>query len=146
MPFGLKNAEATYKRLVTKIFSPLFDNTMEAYIDDMLVKSKEICDNAKHLQEAFELLQRYGMKLKPLKCVLGVGVDKFLGFIVTQRGIEANPLQLKNNNGLSDSYLQKRGSTTDQLAGSSWVVYISLHQPVKTIFHHPEGSQRGRLE
>ena len=54
--FGLKNAGATYQRLVTKIFRPLLGNTMEAYIDDMLVKSKERFDHYKHLQEAFELL------------------------------------------------------------------------------------------
>ena len=49
MPFGLKNAEATYQRLVTKIFLPLLGNTMEDYIDDMLVKSKELFDLAHHL-------------------------------------------------------------------------------------------------
>ena len=80
MPFGLKNAGATYQRLVTKIFQLLLGNTMEAYIDDMLVKSKEHFDHTKHLQEAFELLRRYGMKLNPLKCEFGVSVGKFLGF------------------------------------------------------------------
>ena len=68
MPFGLKNFRATYQRLVTKIFRPMLRNTMEAYIDDMLIKSKERFDHAKHLQEAFELLRRYDMKLNPLKC------------------------------------------------------------------------------
>ena len=61
----------------------------------MLVKSKEHFDHAKHLQEAFELLRRYDMKLNPLKCAFGVSASKFLGFMVTQRGIEANPIQLK---------------------------------------------------
>ena len=56
---------------------------MEAYIDDMLVKSKERFNHAKHLQEAFEMLRRYGMKLNPLKCAFGVSVGKFLGFMVT---------------------------------------------------------------
>ena len=68
MPFGLKNFGATYQRLVTKIFRPMLGNTMESYIDDMLIKSKECFDHAKHLQEAFELLRRYDMKLNPLKC------------------------------------------------------------------------------
>ena len=57
MPFGLKNAGATYQRLVTKIFQQLLGNTMEAYIDDMLVESKEGFDHTKHLQEAFELVR-----------------------------------------------------------------------------------------
>ena len=72
MPFGLKNTRATYQRLVTKIFLPLLGNTMEAYIDNILVKSKERFDHTKHLQEAFELLRRYGMKLNHLKCAFGV--------------------------------------------------------------------------
>ena len=56
MPFGLKNAGSTYQRLVMKIFRSLLGNTMEAYINDMLVKSRERLDHIQHLQEAFELL------------------------------------------------------------------------------------------
>ena len=92
MPFGLKNARATYQRLVTNIFRPLMGKTMEVYIDDMLVKSKERPDHTKHLQETFELLHTYGMKLNPLKYAFRVSSGKFLGFMVTQRGIEANPI------------------------------------------------------
>ena len=95
MPFGLKNARVTYQRLVSKIFRSLLGNTMEAYIDNMVVKSKEHFNHTKHLQEAFELLQRYDLKLNPLKCAFGVSLGKCLGFMVTQRGIEANPIQLK---------------------------------------------------
>ena len=56
---------------------------MEVYIDDMLVKSKKRFDYTKHLQESFELLRKYSMKLKPLKCAFGVNWGKFLGFMVT---------------------------------------------------------------
>ena len=69
MPFGLKNAKATYQRLVTKIFWPLIGKTMEVYTNDMLVKTKEHTDHTKHLQETFELLRTNSMKLNPLKCV-----------------------------------------------------------------------------
>ena len=96
MPFGLKNAGATYQRLVTKMFRPLLGSTMEVYIDDMLVKSKLRLDHTTHLQQDFDLLREYGMKLNPQKCAFGVSADKFLGFMVTQRGIEANPMQLKS--------------------------------------------------
>ena len=65
MSFSLKNVGATYQRLVTKMFRPLLGKTMEVYIDDILVKSKERPDHAGHLQEAFELLRVYGMKLNP---------------------------------------------------------------------------------
>ena len=67
MPFGLKNSGATYQRLVTKIFRPLIGRTMEVYIDDMLVKTKERPDHTKHLQKTFDLLCTNGMKLNPLK-------------------------------------------------------------------------------
>ena len=80
---------------MTKMFRLLLGKTMEVYIDDMLVKSKERPDHTTHLQEAFDLLRAYDMKLNPLKCAFGLNVGRFLGFMVTQRGIEANPAQLK---------------------------------------------------
>ena len=95
MPFGLKNVGATYQRLVTKMFRSLLGKTMEVYIDDMLVKSKERSDHAGHFQEAFELLRANGMKLNPLKWAFGVTAGRFLGFMVTHRSIETNLAQLK---------------------------------------------------
>ena len=95
MPFGLKNVGATYQRLVTKMFRPLLGKTMEVYIDDMLVKSKERPDHTTHLLQAFELLRAYDMKLNPTKCAFGVSAGRFLGFMMTPRGIEANPAQLQ---------------------------------------------------
>ena len=68
---------------------------MEVYIDDMLVKSKERPNHTTHLQQAFELLRAYGMKLNPIKCAFGVSAGQFLGFMMTQRGIEANLAQLQ---------------------------------------------------
>ena len=59
MPFGLKNAGATYQRMVTKVFRPLIGKSMEVYIDDMLVKSKERPDHTMNLQETFDLLRRW---------------------------------------------------------------------------------------
>ena len=95
MSFGLKNTEATYQRLVTKMFRLLLGKTMEVYIDDMLVKSKERPNHTTHLLQAFELLKAYGMKLNPTKCAFGVSAGRFLGFMMTPRGIEANPAQLQ---------------------------------------------------
>ena len=86
MLFGLKNVGATYQRLVTKMFRPLLGKTMEVYIDDMLAKSKERPDHTTYLQEAFELLRAYDMKLNPTKCAFRVSAGRFLGFMVTQRG------------------------------------------------------------
>ena len=91
MPFGLKNAGATYQRLVNRMFQKKIDTTMEVYIDDMLVKSTTAELHIAHLSEAFQILRNYNMKLNPTKCAFGVSVGKFLGFIVNRRGIEANP-------------------------------------------------------
>ncbi|RVX07130.1 Retrovirus-related Pol polyprotein from transposon 17.6 [Vitis vinifera] len=95
MPFGLKNAGATYQRLMTKIFKPLVGRTVEVYIDDIVVKSKTREEHVLHLQEVFHLLRKYDMKLNPSKCAFGVSAGKFLGFMVSQRGIEVSPDQVK---------------------------------------------------
>ena len=92
MSFGLKNAGATYQRMVTKIFRLLIGKSMEVYIDDMLNKSKDCPDHTRHLQEVFKLLRKYSMKLNHLKCAFGVRSRKFPGFMVMQRRIEANPI------------------------------------------------------
>ncbi|KAL0405544.1 UNVERIFIED_CONTAM: hypothetical protein Slati_3868300 [Sesamum latifolium] len=68
---------------------------MEVYIDDMLVKSKKAQDHVKYLEEMFSVLKKYKLKLNPGKCAFGVRVRWFLRFMVTQRGIEANPSKIK---------------------------------------------------
>lgn len=95
MSFGLKNVRATYQRLMTKVFKPLIGRTVKVYIDDIVVKSRTRGEHEQHLEEVFRLLREYDMKLNPLKCAFGVSVWKFLGFMVTQRGIEVNPDQIK---------------------------------------------------
>ena len=95
MPFGLKNAGATYQRLVNRMFQKQIGATMEVYIDDMLVKSTTADLHIAHLSEAFMILRNYNMKLNPSKCAFGVSAGKFLGFIVNHRGIEANPDKIK---------------------------------------------------
>ena len=91
MPFGLKNIGTTYQRLVNKMFSKQIGRNMEMYVDDMLVKSKEEFAYLDNLKETFTTLKQYQMKLNPSKCAFGVASGKFLGFMVFQKGIEANP-------------------------------------------------------
>ncbi|GFS37212.1 hypothetical protein Acr_00g0050680 [Actinidia rufa] len=95
MPFGLKNAGATYQRLVNKMFNAQIGKTMEVYIDDMLVKSLQAHNHIAHLEEAFDILRRHRMMLNPSKCIFGVSSRKFLEFLVTKRGIEVNPDQIQ---------------------------------------------------
>ncbi|CAA0816892.1 Unknown protein, partial [Striga hermonthica] len=95
MTFGLKNAGATYQRLVNKMFARLIGHTMEVYVDDMLVKSEHASDHIAHLSEVFDILREYSMVLNPKKCTFGFGSGKFLGYMVSQRGIEANPAMIQ---------------------------------------------------
>ena len=95
MPFLLKNAGATYQRLVNKMFQKHIGASREVYIDDMLVKSVKAMLHVDHLAESFQVLKDYKMKLNPTKCALGVFIGKFLGFIVNGQGIEANPDKIK---------------------------------------------------
>ena len=83
MPFGLKNAGATYQRLVNKMFSKQIGRNMEVYMDDMLVKSKEELAHLDDLEETFATLRQYQMKLNPNKCAFGVSLGKFFGFMVS---------------------------------------------------------------
>ncbi|KAJ0539151.1 putative nucleotidyltransferase, Ribonuclease H [Helianthus annuus] len=95
MPFGLRNTGATYQRLVNMMFKEQLGDTMEVYIDDMVVKSKKVEDHLKDLEVAFNILDQYNMKLNPSKCHFGVKAGKFLGYIVTKRVIEASLEQIK---------------------------------------------------
>ena len=82
MPFGLKNAGATYQRLVNRMFQKQIGTSMEVYIDDMLVKSTTAELHIAHLSEAFQILREYNMKLNLAKCAFRVSAGKFLSFIV----------------------------------------------------------------
>ncbi|XP_065026191.1 uncharacterized protein LOC135650630 [Musa acuminata AAA Group] len=91
MSFGLKNAGATYQRMVNKMFAHQIGRNMEVYVDNMIVKSQEARTHLADLAEAFATLRKFGMRLNPTKCAFSVTSGKFLGFIVHERGIDANP-------------------------------------------------------
>ncbi|XP_064992508.1 uncharacterized protein LOC135629242 [Musa acuminata AAA Group] len=91
MSFRLKNAGATYQRTVNKMFAHQIGRNIEVYVDDMIVKSQEAGTHIADLTEAFATLRKFGMRLNPTKCAFGVTFGKFLGFIIHERGIDANP-------------------------------------------------------
>ncbi|CAJ2654250.1 unnamed protein product [Trifolium pratense] len=91
MPFGLKNAGATYQRMMNKVFRGQIGDMLEVYMDDMIVKSPEELDHVVHLRKVFEQARKHNMRFNPEKCTFGVRAGKFLGFYLTERGIEANP-------------------------------------------------------
>ncbi|CAL0331301.1 unnamed protein product [Lupinus luteus] len=91
MPFGLKNVGATYQRMMSKVFDGQIGDHMEVYMDDMIAKSLPGEDHVSILESIFKQLRKYNMRLNPEKCTFGVEAGKFLGFLLTSRGIEANP-------------------------------------------------------
>src|SRR5437667_6838253 len=96
MPFGLKNAGATYQRAMQRCMHNQLGRNVEAYVDDVIIKSQVKEDLISDLSEMFTNLRRFRWKLNPEKCVFGVPSGKLLGFIVSYRGIEANPEKLKD--------------------------------------------------
>jgi hypothetical protein len=94
MSFGLKNARATYQRAIQMCFADQLHRNVEAYVDDVVIKTRESSDLIADLEETFSSLRRFRWKLNPTKCVFGVPSGKLLGFIISNRGIEANPVKI----------------------------------------------------
>jgi len=95
MPFGLKNAGATYQRAMVTLFHDMMHKEIEVYVDDMIAKSKRGEDLVKVLRKLFERLRKYELKLNPAKCSFGVKSRKLLGFVVSDKGIEVDPEKVK---------------------------------------------------
>jgi len=91
MPFGLRNAGATFQRCMDTAFSQQIGRNLQVYIDDLVAKTKEGFSHTDDLEEILGQVRKYKMCLNPTKCSFGVQAGKFLGFLLTSRGIEANP-------------------------------------------------------
>ncbi|KAK1431626.1 hypothetical protein QVD17_08115 [Tagetes erecta] len=90
MPFGLKNAGATYQKLMDKVFKDQIDKNLEVYVDDLVIKSREERIMLSDISETFIRLRKYNIKLNPKKCSFGMEEGKFLGVIVTNNGLKVN--------------------------------------------------------
>jgi hypothetical protein len=99
MSFGLRNAGATYQRCMQHVFGDHIGRTVEVYVDDMVVKTRKADDLVNDLRIAFSCLRANGVKLNPEKCVFGVPRGMLLEYIVSQRGIEANPEKVAASSG-----------------------------------------------
>ena len=100
MPFGLKNAGSTYQRRMTRMFEPQLGKSIEVYIDDMVVKSKVASKHVRDFGDIFEILRRHKLRLNASKCSFGVESRKFLGYMMTHRGIEGSPDWIRAVNSL----------------------------------------------
>ena len=90
MPFELKNVEATYQRIMIKMFRDKIGDMVEVYINDMVIKSWESQRHIDDLMGVFEILRQHRLCLNADVCVFGVGVGKFLGYMIIHRRIEVN--------------------------------------------------------
>ena len=95
MPFGLKNAGATYQRAMVALFHDMIHHEIEVYVDDMIARSQTEEEHLEHLEKMFARLKEYKLRLNPSKCTFGVRSGKLLGFIVSNKGIEVDPAKVK---------------------------------------------------
>ena len=116
MPFGLKNAGSTYQRMMTRMFESQLGKNIEIYIDDMVVKSKVVSEHLGDLGTIFEILRKYKLRLNASKYSFSVGSGKFLGYMVTHRGIEVNPDQIKAINNLQSPRNPKKVQKLTEMA------------------------------
>ena len=100
MPFSLKNAGSTYQRMMTRIFEPQLGKSIKIYVDDIVVKSKVVSEHLGDLDNTFNVLRKHKLHLNASKYSFDVGSGKFLGYMVTHRGIKVYPDQIKAINDL----------------------------------------------
>ena len=96
MPFGLKNTRATYQRMATALLHDVMHNEVEVYVDDVIVKSKDRDGDIVNLKKFFERIMEYRLRLNPQKCTFVVTVEKLLGFLVSDRGVEVDPSKINS--------------------------------------------------
>ena len=114
MPFGLKNAGSMYQKCVHIVLESKIGRNVKAYIDDIIVKSKFKGNLIADLEETFNNLRRNKMMLNPNKCTFGIPLGKLLGYLVSHRGIEANPKKVK---AIDDMQSPRNKKEVQKLAG-----------------------------
>jgi hypothetical protein len=95
MPFGLTNAGATYQQMMQNCLESQIGRNIQVYIDDVVITIRKEESLISDLTETFDNLNRYKIKLNPTKCSFGVSAGQLLGFLVSARGIEANPEKIQ---------------------------------------------------
>jgi hypothetical protein len=95
MPFGIKNAGATYQRCMQACLKEQIGRNIEVYVDNIIIKSTKVDCLLDDLRETFANLDRYNIKLNPKKCSFGVPTGQLLGYLISKRGIEGNPEKIQ---------------------------------------------------
>ncbi|RVW77925.1 Retrovirus-related Pol polyprotein from transposon 17.6 [Vitis vinifera] len=121
MPFGLKNAGATYQRAATTLFHDMMHRDVEVYVDDMIVKSRDRSDHLAALERFFERIRQFRLRLNPKKCTFGVTSGKLLGYMVSERGIEVDPDKIR-------AILDMPAPRTERRSEASWADFSTSCQ------------------
>ncbi|WJZ97328.1 hypothetical protein VitviT2T_015938 [Vitis vinifera] len=127
MPFGLKNAGATYQRAGTTLFHDMMHRDAEVYVDDMIVKARDRADHLAALQRFFERIRQFRLRLNPKKCTFGMTSRKLLGHIVSEQGIEVDPEKIRAILDMPTPRTEKEYS----------VLLVSRLDPVRYLFDRP---------
>ena len=126
MPFSLKNEGSSYQRMMTRMFEPQLSKSIEVYIDDMVVKSKVVSEHVGDLGAIFNILREHKLRLSASKCSFGVDFGKFLGYMVTHRGIEVSPDQIKAIHNLQPPQNPKEvQKLIGMIAALNWFIFRS---------------------
>ncbi|XP_057790458.1 uncharacterized protein LOC131007565 [Salvia miltiorrhiza] len=156
MSFGLKNAGATYQRMMEKIFKEQLSKNISVYVDDMLVRSIRAEDHVSDLEEIFTVIRNHRLMLNPTKCTFGVTTGKFLGYKVTPAGIEVNSDKILRKGtkfqwdaeyrlAFDDlkAYLAELPTLTKSILGEVLYLYIAVgEESVSSVLIREEGSHQ----
>ena len=117
--------------MINKVFKDLLGNTMEAYVDDMIIKRRKTKSHATNLAPVFEVLQKYNMRLNPNKCSFDVQSKFFRGYMITQHGIEANSKKIQT---ILDMQSPTSIKEVQQLTRRVATLNIFLSKSIKKVF------------
>lgn len=147
MPFGLKNAGATYQRAMTIIFHDVMHKELEIYVDDMVEKYEHSKDHVSVLRKVFHRLVKFQLKLNPNKCMFGAKSGKLLGFVNSNRRMECDPSKAKDIIYMSPPITEKEiigflgrlqyiGRFINQLTPICEPIFKMLRNNVPTVWNH----------
>src|ERR1044072_4375506 len=109
MLFELNNVGENYQRAMVTLFHDMIHKEIEVYVNDMIAKSQDEKEHLVHLQKLFDRLRKFRLRLNPNKCTFGVRSGKLLGFVVSERGIEVDPVKVKAIQEIPEPRTEKRG-------------------------------------
>lgn len=143
MPFGLKNAGATYQRLVDRVFKHQVGRNMEVYVDDIIVKSRTFEAFLDDLREVFNILRQINMKLNPAKCTFGVGEGKFLGYMISEIDIKVNPKKVHAILDMASPRTVKELQSLNEKLAALNIFLSKLAERALPFFQNPQGRHLG---